>query len=221
MTILDWPKNERPRERLLSQGATSLSDAELLSIFLRTGVKGKSAIDLSRELLKKTGSLQQLFLMSQDEFCCTKGLGEAKYSQLHAALEMMRRYFFETIKVDATLANTSATKKYLLASLCQKQQEVFACLLLDTKYCVIKYVELFQGGVNGATIYPGEVVKVALLHHATAVILAHNHPSGDLTPSKADLQVTRRLQKALALVEIEVLDHIIVGKGEAVSCFNG
>ncbi len=219
MSISDWPENERPRERLLLQGAESLSDAELLAIFLRTGVKGKSAIDLGRDLLKNAGSLQQLFSLSMRDFCQIKGLGLAKFSQLHAVLEMSRRYFFESIKYDAALENADATRKFLLAKLCQKKQEIFVCLLLDAKYQVIKYLELFHGNVNGAVIYPGEVVKAALRYHAVAVIFAHNHPSGSLMPSKSDIDLTNRLQKALALVDVEVLDHFIIGRGKASSCF--
>ncbi len=218
--ITDWPINERPRERLLQQGAESLSDAELLAIFIRTGIKGKSAIDLAREALNKAGSLYALFHLNQKEFCQMAGFGSTKYAQLKAVLEINHRYSFEKLKEKEILNNTRATDEYLLSKLGHRKHEVCACLFLDTQYRVIQYLELFRGGIKEMVVYPGEIVKEALLHHATAVILAHNHPSGNLCPSPADLALTERVRQALLLVDIEFLDHLIVGRYSTVSCVN-
>lgn len=217
MAITDWPENERPREKLLEKGAESLSDAELLAIFLRTGVKGKSAVDLSRELLRDFGGLRQLMTASQKEFCRPLGLGSAKFALLQAVLEMARRHLAQELKRTNALTSPEQTKQYLQAQLRDRDYEVFACLLLDNQHRVLKFEEVFRGTLDGAAVYPREVVKLALKENAAAVIFAHNHPSGVAEPSQSDIMITERLQKALALVEIRVLDHFIIGDGQTLS----
>lgn len=217
MPITDWPAQERPRERLLHQGAASLSDAELLAIFLRTGVRGKTAVDLARELLAQFGDLRTLLGADRQKFCRGHGLGLAKYVQLQAVLEMGRRHLRETLARGDVLSSPAATRDYLTAHLRAYPHEVFACLFLDTRHRVISFDELFRGTLDGASVHPREVVKRALQHNAAAVILAHNHPSGVAEPSAADESITRRLKDALALVDIRVLDHFIIGDGLAVS----
>ncbi|MFW5449968.1 MAG: DNA repair protein RadC [Methylophagaceae bacterium] len=217
MTIKDWPADERPREKLLHHGAAVLSDAELLAIFLRTGVTGLSAVDLARQLLANFGSLRALLEASQQQFCQQHGLGPAKYVQLQAVMEMNRRHFESTLSRGDALADADTTKRYIQQRLRAYQHEVFACLFLDNKHRMISFEELFRGTIDGASIYPREVVKQALSHNAAAVIFAHNHPSGIAEPSQADHAITQRLKSALELVDIRVLDHIVVGDGEIVS----
>ena len=211
MAISDWPEGERPRERLLQQGAKALSDAELLAIFLRTGVKGKSAVDLARDLLAEFGGLRQLLRADVRTFCKAKGLGQAKYVQLQACLEMSRRFLRESIEREGPLSSPDEAKQFLLIKMRDYAKEVFACLFLNTKNCVIAFEELFVGSLHSAEIHPREVVKQAIQHNAYAIILAHNHPSGDVTPSQTDIDITHTLRDALALMEIKVLDHLIVG----------
>lgn len=218
MPITDWPNEERPREKLLLRGATALSDAELLAIFLRTGISGKSAVDLARDLLNDFGSLRSLLTCTLDEFCDHKGLGKAKYAQLQAVLEMARRHLGEQLKRDAALTSPGATRDYLHSLMRDKPHEVFGCLMLDNKHRVIVFRELFQGTISSASVYPREVVKQALADNAAAVILTHNHPSGIAEPSQSDIQITRHLQQALQLVDIRVLDHIVVG--DSMVCFS-
>lgn len=217
MAITDWPLEERPREKLLQRGASALSDAELLAIFLRTGVKGKSAVDLARDLLSHFGGLRRLLESNQGEFCEAQGLGSAKYSQLQAVLEMSRRHLAATLEQKPCLTSTSAVKQYVSAQLRHKHQEVFALILLNSQNQLIKFVELFNGTIDAASVYPREVVKTALSHNAAAVILAHNHPSGIAEPSEPDKAITKRLQQALQLVDIRTLDHFVVGDAETVS----
>ena len=217
MAITDWPSGERPREKLLQRGAEALSDAELLAIFLRTGVAGKTAVDLARELLDEYGSLRPLLEADQKRFCKSLGLGPAKYAQLQAVLEMGKRHLQETLERGISLENPEQTKAYLVSQLREYQHEVFACLFLDNRHRIIQFDKLFQGTINGASVHPREVVKQALSHNAAAVILAHNHPSGVAEPSQADQQITQLLKQALDLVDVRVLDHIIVGDGETVS----
>ncbi len=217
MAITDWPKEERPREKLLARGADALSDAELLAIFLRTGIPGKTAVDLARELLNEFGSLGTLLRADKLQFCRGAGLGEAKYSQLQAVLEMGRRYLYESLQRRDAISNTHATRQFLSARLRHYQHEVFACLFLDNRHQVIQFEELFNGTIDGAAVYPRVIVQKALHYNAAAVILSHNHPSGVKEPSLADKQITRRICDALSLVDIRVLDHVIVGDGEALS----
>jgi DNA repair protein RadC len=217
MAIRDWPADDRPREKLLRSGAQTLSDAELLAIFLRTGVKGSSAVDLARQLLSQFGSLRRLLEADQMQFCKGHGLGEAKYVQLQAVLEMSRRHLESSITRGEAFTNANHTMNYLKQRLRAYPHEVFACLFLDNQHRMIAFEELFRGTIDGASVYPREVVKHALQHNAAAVILAHNHPSGVAEPSQADIAITQRLQSALELVEIRVLDHIIVGDHEPTS----
>jgi DNA repair protein RadC len=206
MAITDWPLEERPREKLLQKGALALSDAELLAIFLRTGTRGKTAVDLARDLLNRFGGLRPLL-----------EAGHKEYTQLQATTEMARRHLLEKLRRDDVMENPDHTRRYLQSRLRDYPHEVFACLFLDNRHRVIAFEELFQGTINGASVYPREVVKKALSHNAASVILAHNHPSGVAEPSESDRNITQQLSKALALVDIRVLDHLVVGDGETVS----
>lgn len=217
MPITDWPVNERPREKLLNQGPESLSDAELLAIFLRTGIKGQTAVDLARNLLQEFGSLRDLMKADQSHFCQGQGLGEAKFVQLQAVMEMSRRYLAEKVQDAEIMSSPAITRQYLMAQLAHLPHEVFAALFLDNKHKVIRFKILFQGTIDGASVYPREVVKQALALNAAAIIFSHNHPSGSVAPSQADIAITQRLKDALNLVDIRVLDHIIIGHDQAYS----
>jgi DNA repair protein RadC len=217
MSIRQWPEAERPREKLLSIGPQSLSDAELLAIFLRTGIAGQNAVELARALIGEYGGLRALMQADKRRFCATKGLGHAKYAQLQAVLELGRRHLREGLVRSDTLKNPADTETYLTSRLRDYPYEVFACLFLDTRHRVITYEELFQGTIDSATVHPREVVRRALQHNAAAVILAHNHPSGLPEPSEADRRITGRLKDALGLVDIRVLDHFVIGDHGSVS----
>ncbi|GIZ10845.1 DNA repair protein RadC [Pseudomonas sp. NCCP-436] len=217
MSIRDWPAAERPREKLLQQGARALTDAELLAIFLRTGVVGCSAVELARRLLAEFGSLRALLEADLPSFSRHLGLGPAKYAQLQAVLEMARRHLAERLKRDSALESPQAVRDYLKAMLRHEPHEVFGCLFLDAKHRVLAFEVLFHGSIDSASVYPRQVVKRALAHNAAALILTHNHPSGVAEPSQADQALTRRLRDALALVDVRVLDHFIVGDGEPLS----
>ncbi len=217
MGIRDWPVAERPREKLLNQGAAALSDAELLAIFLRTGVSGCDAVELARRLLLEFGSLRGLLAADKSHFCQAHGLGEAKYVQLQAVLEMSCRYLGEEMKRGDALTSPTATRRFLQAKLRDRRQEVFALLLLDNQHRVLHFAELFFGTLDAASVYPREVVQTALKYNAAAVILCHNHPSGVAEPSRADRSLTDRLCAALGLIDVRVLDHLVVGDGETVS----
>lgn len=217
MSITDWPEGDRPREKLLQKGAASLSDAELLAIFLRVGVTGKSAVDLARELMTKFGTLTQLFAASEAEFCEILGLGQAKFVQLQAVIELSRRALHEEMQRGDALNSPHVVRNYLQLLLAGRHQEVFVVLFLDTQHRVIASEELFQGTLGQASVYPREVVKRALANNAAAVIFAHNHPSGVAEPSAADERLTATLKQALALVEVRVLDHFIVAMGTTIS----
>lgn len=211
MSITDWPLAERPREKLLAQGSQSLSDAELLAIFLRTGIRGKTAVDLSNELLEGFSGLRQLLKADQQAFCQHHGLGPAKYAQLQAVLEMARRYLNEGLKRGDSLTSPQETRQFLSSKLRDYTHEVFAVLFLDQRHRVIRFEEMFRGTIDGASVYPREVVKKALEYNAAALIFAHNHPSGVAEPSQSDERITQRLKEALGLVDIRVLDHFVVG----------
>lgn len=211
MSITDWPVEERPREKLLLRGAAALSDAELLAIFLRTGIAGKTAVDLARELLDSFGGLRPLLQASQDEFCAKKGLGIAKFSQLQAVLEMACRHLGEVVQRGDVMSSPEQTRQYLLSQLRDYSYEVFSALFLDNRHRVITFKVLFNGTIDGASVYPREVVKQALALNAAALIFAHNHPSGIAEPSQADQQITQKLKAALSLVDVRVLDHFVVG----------
>ncbi|WP_397450578.1 DNA repair protein RadC [Pseudomonas sp. NA-150] len=217
MSIRDWPAAERPREKLLDLGAASLSDAELLAIFLRTGVTGKSAVDLARHLLKQFGSLRALLEADLKTFSLELGLGSAKFAQLQAVMEMSRRHMAERLKRDAGLQNPQDVREYLKAMLRHEPHEVFACLFLDTKHRVLAFEILFHGSIRSTEVHPRQVVKRALAHNASALILCHNHPSGVPDPSPADERLTKLLKASLAMIDVEVLDHFIIGDGEPFS----
>jgi DNA repair protein RadC len=217
MAITDWPAEERPREKLITRGPTALSDAELLAIFLRTGVRGMTAVDLSRKLLNDFGSLRELLRADLTTFTAHAGLGEAKYAQLQAVLEMGRRHLWQRLERGETLTNPTATRQFLSARLRDYAFEVFACLFLDNRHRVLAFEELFRGTIDGASVYPREVVRRALHHNAAAVILAHNHPSGVAEPSRSDEHLTDRLRQALGLVDVRGLDHFVFGDGETIS----
>lgn len=217
MAITDWPADDRPREKLLLRGAANLSDAELLAIFLRTGVTGKSAVDLARDLLIGFGGLRQLLVADQKTFTTHHGLGPAKFAQLQAVLEMANRHLEQTIQKEGALTSPQMTQRFLASKLRDKKSEAFVALFLDSQHRVIEYVELAHGTIDGAAVYPREVVKMVLEKNAAAVIFAHNHPSGIAEASQADKAITERLVKALSLLDIRVLDHIIIGDGEFTS----
>ena len=217
MIISEWPELERPREKLLQQGPAALSDAELLAIFIRTGVPGQTAVDVARALLGRFGGLRELLAASPEELCETPGLGDAKYVQLQASLEIGRRFLAEKLKRPIALNSTQDTKDFLQAQLRDRQHEVFCALFLDNRHRVLAFEEMFRGTLNGTAVYPREIVKRALKHNAAAVILVHNHPSGVAEPSAADETLTQRLREALTLVDVRLLDHLVVGDGEMVS----
>lgn len=217
MGLKDLPVESMPREKLLARGPQALSDAELLAIFLRTGTSGMNVLELADCLLRQAGSLRALFSASKDQFCTHKGLGEAKFVQLQAVLEMTQRYLAETLKRGDALTSPQQTKLYLTSVLRDRQREAFYILFLDNQHRVIQGEVLFEGTIDAASVYPREVVKRALQLNAAALILAHNHPSGIAEPSQADRRITQRLVDALQLVDIRVLDHFVIGDGEVVS----
>jgi DNA repair protein RadC len=210
MGINDWPEGERPREKLIQRGAAALSDAELLAIFLRTGVVGKSAVDLARDLLYRFGTLTAMFAASQKDFCNIHGMGQAKFVQMQAVLEMSRRALGEEMRCGDALNSPRAVRDYLQLLLRGREQEVFMVIFLDAQHRVLAAEELFHGTLTQTSVYPREVVKRTLFHNAAAVILAHNHPSGVAEPSHSDRLLTDALKQALALVDVRVLDHFIV-----------
>ncbi len=216
MAISDWPVAERPRERLLAEGAGTLSDAELLAVLLRTGVRGKSAVELARELLTKFGGVGSL-LGAGKALLDIKGLGEAKSAQLSAAIELARRSLGERLREGSALTSPGAVRDYLRLALGGRQHEVFVCLWLDAQHRVISFQESFRGTLTQTSVYPREIVKAALAANAAAVIFAHNHPSGVAQPSQADELLTRNLKEALGLVDVKVLDHFIVAGSQALS----
>jgi DNA repair protein RadC len=217
MTIRDWPAAERPREKLLERGAAALSDAELLAIFLRTGVKGRSAVELARGLLADFGSLGALLSADRSRFCQAHGLGDAKYVQLRAVLEMSRRHLGEQVRRGEVFSDAQMTRHYLLSQLRDERREVFAALYLDNQHRLLCYEPLFYGTIDGAAVYPREIARRALEVHAAAMIVAHNHPSGVAEPSDADIRITTQIRNALALLDIRLLDHCIVAGPEVVS----
>ncbi len=217
MRIADWPQTERPRERLLDRGPAELTDAELLAILLRTGTRGRSAIDLARLLIARFGGLRGLLEADRDQLCEQPGLGPAKYAQIQAALELARRHLREQLERGKPLTSPQATREYLRAALRDRAHEVFCALYLDTRHRVVAFEELFTGTIDSAHVHPRVVVEKALARRAAALIVAHNHPSGIAEPSQADLAITRRLRDALGLVDIRLLDHFIIGDAEVVS----
>lgn len=217
MSIKDWPVAERPRERLLLSGAHSLSDAELLAVLLRTGSPGRSAVERGRELLGRFGDLRRLLDAPAEEFCAGPGLGAATFAQFQASLELSRRYLFARLARGQALGSPAEVRQFLQLKLRGLPHEVFACLFLDNQHAIISYEELFRGTIDGASVYPREIVKRALALNAAALIFAHNHPSGVAEPSQADQRLTQRLKSALGTVDIRVLDHFVIGDAEALS----
>lgn len=217
MSIRHWPDGERPREKLLELGANVLTEAELLAILLQTGVRGHSALDVARSLLLEFGSLRALLTAERVRLCEARGLGPARYVILQASLELARRHYQELMASDSALANPAAVRQFLQMRLRDLPYEVFCCVWLDKRHRSIAFDELFRGTLDGAAVHAREVVKTALARNAAGVIVAHNHPSGLAEPSLADEQVTRRLKEALALVEVRLLDHLVIGDGVCAS----
>jgi DNA repair protein RadC len=210
VAITDWPASERPRERLFARGPAALADAELLAILLRTGVHGSSAVDLGRELIARFGSIGALLTADARELAAARGLGNAKLAQLQAVLELARRAIKHDLSRGSALSSPRSVRDYLQLTLSGRDREVFVALLLDAQHRVIAVEELFSGTLTQTSVYPREVVKSALRHNAAAVIFAHNHPSGVAEPSSADQMLTQSLKTALALVDVQVLDHFVV-----------
>ncbi len=210
MAISDWPKMERPREKFYCLGADALSDAEILAILLQTGCHGKTALDVARHCLQHFGSIHDLLNTSLDELCSFKGIGKNKYILLQTALELSKRYFRQNVQKKQIFSNVTLTKHYLQREFMQQQQEVFACLFLNTSNELLAFEKLFFGTVNAAHIYPRKIIARALHHNASALILAHNHPSGNVQPSEADCELTSILHKNFSLFDIKILDHYIL-----------
>lgn len=217
MHIRDWPAEERPREKLLARGAAALSDAELLAIFLGSGLRGLDAVQTSRELLAGHGPLRALLENDARQLARLPGLGPARACKLAAALELGHRHLAASLQRGEALSDPASAGRYFAQRLRGRGHEVFAVLFLDTRHRSLAFEEMFQGTVDGAEVHPREVVRRALGHNAAAVIVGHNHPSGDTEPSAADRAVTARLKQALSLVEVRLLDHFVVGDGPAVS----
>jgi len=217
MAITDWPEHQRPRERLIAHGAAMLSDAELLAVFLRIGVAGKSAVDLAHDMVAHFGSLNGLFQASVDQFSALHGLGPAKFAQLQAVMELAKRALAEQLRAGMTLSSPQVVKQYLQLLLAHKSYESFTALFVDVGNRLIATEELFRGTLTHASVYPREVIKAACRHNAAGLILAHNHPSGIAAPSQSDHAVTQTLKNALAMIEVKVLDHIIVAGNQVFS----
>lgn len=217
MAITDWPANERPREKLLAHGAHSLSDAELLAIFLRVGVTGKSAVDLARDLLKEFGNLNGIFSATEKDLSRVHGIGSSKYVQLQAIFEMSRRALSEQLQQRDVFSSPQQVRDYLVLTLGNLTREVFVALFLDTQNRLLACEEMFTGTLTQTSVYPREIVKRALHYNAANIIFAHNHPSGQVQQSQADEQLTQHLKMALALVDIGVLDHFIVAGNQILS----
>ena len=208
--ITDWPKHEQPREKLRTDGASALSDAELLAIFLRVGVKGKSAVALAQDLLHHFGSLPRLLRCTREELTCIHGMGLSKWSQIQAAYELVKRSLEDGLAQDSIFSSPSHVREFLQAKIGRLPHEVFLCLYLDSRLHLIECQELFRGSITHTAVYPREILKEALSRNASALIVAHNHPSGNPLASNADQDLTRNLQNVLQLVDIALLDHCIV-----------
>jgi DNA repair protein RadC len=217
LPIKKWPESERPREKLLNNGPNALSDAELLAIFIRTGLPGKTALDLAREALLDAGSLRTLLNLSSTDLCRLKGIGTAKYVQFQAGLELGRRYLMEQMQKGNAISSPQVSRDYLTLKLRDKPYESFFAMFLDSKHRVIHHQELFRGTIDSASVPVREVVKEALKHNAAAMIVAHNHPSGVAEPSAADRAITETLHLALGMVGVKLLDHFVVGDSEVIS----
>ncbi|WP_227429985.1 RadC family protein [Psychrobacter sp. I-STPA6b] len=217
MAIKDWHEDDRPREKLLNLGAEHLSDAEILAIFLRTGTKTQSAIELARSLIAHFGSLAELLSAPAQDVLAQHGMGVAKYAQILASLEMGKRYLDSTLKTGSSLNRSQAVKDYIHTQLRRENREVFAVLCLDNSLNLINYEVLFIGGISACSVCIKQVLRHALSHAASQLIIAHNHPRADTTPSVADNQLTSDLMQACRLVDIHLIDHIIVSRNETLS----
>ncbi|MCY4450393.1 MAG: DNA repair protein RadC [Immundisolibacterales bacterium] len=215
--IKDWPESERPREKLLRRGPGALSDAELVALFVRSGTRGRTAVDLARGAVVVAGGLRGLLDLTREDLCRLPGFGPARYVELQACLEIGRRHLAERFDRGKPLTTPVETSRFVMARLRDHPFEVFSCLFLDNRHRVIVFEELFRGTIDGTTVHAREVVRRTLNHNAAAVIFAHNHPSGEAEPSQADRFLTDSLVSALAMVEVRVLDHLVVGDGECVS----
>ena len=212
-----WPRSERPREKLLDVGPEALSDAELIAVLIGTGVNGANAVEVAHELLAQFGSLRALLTAAQQECLAQRGVGTARYALLQASLEIARRHYRAGLVHQPGLTSPAMTRDFLVAQLRDRPYELFCCLYLDNRNRLIRFEELFRGTIDGASVHPREVVRQAIRHNAAALILAHNHPSGVAEPSQADELITRRLREALALIDIRLIDHLIVGETACVS----
>jgi DNA repair protein RadC len=217
LSIRNWPESERPREKLLERGAQALSDAELIALLLGSGIKGHSAVDIARSLIAEFGSLRETLNADRRRWEGKLGIGPARYATVMASLELARRHLREPLRTSSALTAPDSTRKFLLAQLRDRPYEVFCGLFLDNRHRLIAFEEIFRGTIDGASVHPREIVRLTLLHNAASVIVAHNHPSGAVEPSPADEGVTRRLRQALALIDVRLLDHFIVGDGK---CFS-
>jgi len=217
VAICDWPESERPREKLLERGPQALSEAELLALLLGSGVRGCSAVELARALISEFGSLRELLNADRARWRGKRGIGPARYAAVKAAMELARRHLCEPLRLGCALDAPEATRRFLVAQLRDRPYEVFCCLFLDNRHRLIAFEEIFRGTIDSASVHPREVIRQALTHNAASVIVAHNHPSGAIEPSQADECVTRRLKDAVALVDVRLLDHFIVGDGH---CFS-
>ena len=217
MSIAHWPRESRPREKLLERGAGALTDAELLALFLRTGIRGRSALGLAEDLLAACGGLRGVLEADRAVLMGQPGLGPARAVTLMALVEIGRRHLEARLRRGDVIANPEDTQRFLVARLRPYPHEVFACLFLDNRHRVICFEEMFNGTIDGASVHPREIVRRALAHNAAALVVAHNHPSGVAEPSQSDRAITRRLREAVALVDVRLLDHVVIGDGEAVS----
>ncbi|MBL4580774.1 MAG: DNA repair protein RadC [Gammaproteobacteria bacterium] len=217
MSMADWPQGERPREKLFNKGAASLSDAELLAVMLQTGTRGRTSLDIARDMLSRYGGLIGLLAADPASLIENSGIGAAKAARFVAMKELSQRHMLEGIQPKDILTSSEATRDYLRAKYRDCQSEIFSCLFLNNQHHIVKLEELFRGTIDGAAVYPREVVKRCLYHNAAAVILAHNHPSGIAEPSRADIAITKKLRIALELIDVRVLDHLVIGNSMVVS----
>ena len=217
MPITDWPREERPREKLLAHGATALSNAELLALFIQTGTRGASAVDVARTALDRAQGLRGLLDLEAGRLATLPGIGPARSALLKAAVELAARYLEERVRRSDAITSPTHTTQFLCARLRSRPHEIFACLFLDNRHRVIRFEEMFRGTIDGASVHPREVAKRALELNAAALIAAHNHPSGVAEPSLSDQAITKKLRDALALVDVRLLDHFVIGDGEVVS----
>lgn len=217
MSLKSWPSQERPREKLLDRGVAQLTDAELVAVMLGKGIAGKNALALARDLLSHVGSVRELVSASKNTFLEVHGLGECKYAQFQAAFEIFRRYLEMPLRRQNAFTNAEDTKQFLSATLRDCEQEKFAMLMLDSQHQLIIFRVMFVGTINAAAVYPRELVKQVMRDNAAAVILVHNHPSGIAEPSHADIAITRAIKTAMQTIDVEVLDHFIVGDKEIIS----